>query len=186
MILLLIGMFGTISYQFNKIQKLQKENERVSNNFQNVNQQLQIVEDRNGEYHATVNKLNLTVDELKQYNSSLSEEVYNMRVKLKRANNVTQIVQSIQYKTDTVYLSPVNDSIKRFEIKNEWIENTFDINSNTVSNYNLSVHDSLITVSEVVYKGWWIFKKPKGVRLHVKSLNPYSKFEKIESIDLKR
>lgn len=198
-ILIALALAGTglIIHQRNQISKLKKENERVSNNFFAANQEIKTVRNKNGELSSTVNQLNLTVSELKQYSEQTASELNNMRVKLKNVSNITHFQTRIVYKVDTVFAgdTTIHDSqtlsggSKAFRIKNEWIDNSFqvrnDSNTVSVSNYSLAVRDSIITVTETQYKRFWIFwKRPVGVKLHIKSFNPYSNFEKIESIQL--
>lgn len=197
LIALALAGAGLIIHQRNQISKLKKENERVSNNFFNANQEIKTVRNKNGELSSTVNQLNLTVSELKQYSDKTVSELNNMRVKLKNVSNITHFQTRIVYKVDTVFagdstheeshISSVGS--KAFRIKNEWIDNSFrvgvDSNRMYLSNYSLAVRDSIITVTETQYKRFWIFwKRPVGVKLHIKSFNPYSNFEKIESIQL--
>lgn len=198
LIALALAGAGLIIYQRKQISRLQKENERVSNNFFNANQEIKTVRNKNGELSSTVNQLNLTVSELKQYSEQTASELNNMRVKLKNVNNITHFQTRIVYKVDTVFAGDTTihdgDHIspggsKAFRIKNEWIDNSFQVTTDSnrmyLSNYSLAVRDSIITVTETQYKRFWIFwKRPVGVKLHIKSFNPYSNFEKIESIQL--
>lgn len=197
LIALALAGAGLIIHQRNQISKLKKENERVSNNFFAANQEIKTVRNKNGELSSTVNQLNLTVSELKQYSEKTTSELNNMRVKLKNVSNITHFQTRIVYKVDTVFAgdTTIHDSqtlsggSKAFRIKNDWIDNSFqvrtDSNTVSVSNYSLAVRDSIITVTETQYKRFWIFwKRPVGVKLHIKSFNPYSNFEKIESIQL--
>lgn len=197
LIALALAGAGLIIHQRNQISKLKKENERVSNNFFAANQEIKTVRNKNGELSSTVNQLNLTVSELKQYSEQTASELNNMRVKLKNVSNITHFQTRIVYKVDTVFAGDTvhdGDHIspggsKAFRIKNDWIDNSFqvrtDSNTVSVSNYSLAVRDSIITVTETQYKRFWIFwKRPVGVKLHIKSFNPYSNFEKIESIQL--
>lgn len=198
LIALALAGAGLIIHQRNQISRLQKENERVSNNFFAANQEIKTVRNKNGELSSTVNQLNLTVSELKQYSDKTVSELNNMRVKLKNVSNITHFQTRIVYKVDTVFAGDTTihdgDHIspggsKAFRIKNEWIDNSFQVRTDSnriyLSNYNLVVRDSIITVTETQYKRFWIFwKRPVGVKLHIKSFNPYSNFEKIESIQL--
>lgn len=198
-ILIALALAGTglIIHQRNQISKLKKENERVSNNFFAANQEIKTVRNKNGELSSTVNQLNLTVSELKQYSEQTVSELNNMRVKLKNVSNITHFQTRIVYKVDTVFAGDStheeshisSGGSKAFRIKNEWINNSFQVRTDSnrmyLSNYSLAVRDSIITVTETQYKRFWIFwKRPVGVKLHIKSFNPYSNFEKIESIQL--
>lgn len=207
LIVIALAGAGLIIHQRKQISRLQKENERVSNNFFAANQEIKTVRNKNGELSSTVNQLNLTVSELKQYSEQTTSELNNMRVKLKNVSNITHFQTRIVYKVDTVFAGDTTihdgDHIspggsKAFRIKNEWIDNSFQVRTDSnrdpqapgqgqmyLSNYNLAVRDSIITVTETQYKRFWIFwKRPVGVKLHIKSFNPYSNFEKIESIQL--
>lgn len=198
LIALALAGAGLIIHQRNQISKLKKENERVSNNFFAANQEIKTVRNKNGELSSTVNQLNLTVSELKQYSEQTTSELNNMRVKLKNVSNITHFQTRIVYKVDTVFAGDTTihdgDHIspggsKAFRIKNDWIDNSFQVRTDSnrmyLSNYSLAVRDSIITVTETQYKRFWIFwKRPVGVKLHIKSFNPYSNFEKIESIQL--
>lgn len=199
-ILIVLALTGTglIIHQRKQISKLKKENERVSNNFFAANQEIKTVRNKNGELSSTVNQLNLTVSELKQYSEQTASELNNMRVKLKNVSNITHFQTRIVYKVDTVFAGDttiheqaqhLTSGSKAFRIKNEWIDNSFQVRTDSnrmyLSNYSLAVRDSIITVTETQYKRFWIFwKRPVGVKLHIKSFNPYSNFEKIESIQL--
>lgn len=198
LIALALAGTGLIIHQRNQISKLKKENERVSNNFLSANQEIKTVRNKNGELSSTVNQLNLTVSELKQYSEQTASELNNMRVKLKNVSNITHFQTRIVYKVDTVFAGDttiheqaqhLTSGSKAFRIKNEWIDNSFQVRTDSnrmyLSNYSLAVRDSIITVTETQYKRFWIFwKRPVGVKLHIKSFNPYSNFEKIESIQL--
>ena len=197
LIALALAGTGLIIHQRNQISKLKKENERVSNNFFAANQEIKTVRNKNGELSSTVNQLNLTVSELKQYSEQTASELNNMRVKLKNVSNITHFQTRIVYKVDTVFAGDstheesqtLAGGSKAFRIKNEWIDNSFQVRTDSnrmyLSNYSLAVRDSIITVTETQYKRFWIFwKRPVGVKLHIKSFNPYSNFEKIESIQL--
>ena len=185
----------------NQYLKVRKDRERISENFFNKNQEIQRWKDKNGTLHSAINALNLKESEFKRNNSQLQSELENMRIKLKRVNSVSNTVISYKYKHDTVYAakpvvtSAASGTLRKVyytNITNQWLssswESTLSENNDKllINKYSVQLNDSLLFVTENVYKGWWIFRKLKGVRLHVKSKNIYSNIDQIEYIEIHR
>lgn len=174
--------------------EIKRDRNRIYENFKNKEQTITELRDKNGTLHSMVTGLTLKTNEFKEMNNGLTAELKNMNIKLKRAESVTRTVVKYQFKTDTIYTSIptiIHDStVYITTINNKWINSSWkstisaDSKKLYVSDYSVSLNDSLILVTETKYKGWWIFRKPVGVKLHVKSKNPYSKFERIEYIKL--
>lgn len=172
---------------------LRNDKNRILENYYNKEQQIQTLKDKNGTLHYVVNGLQLTVKEFEKDQVSLVTELKNMRIKLKHAESVSNTVIKYQWKSDTIYKASIENTTsinKRYRtiIDNQWLSSSWNStitgNGDTlnVSDYQVQLNDSLLFVTETVYKGWWIFRKAKGVKLHVKSKNPYSTIEQIEYI----
>lgn len=166
------------------------DRDRIENNFYNINQELDSVKDKNGELHYTVETLNFTKFELEKTKSDLVKEVKNMKLKIKNLESISHTEIKYIKKDSIIYVEKTADTIFTTQIKDDWIDNSWktvltDNRKNLkIYDYNLEITDSIIIPTEIEYKGWWIFKRPKGVKIHVKSLNPYSKINKIEYIRL--
>lgn len=200
-IALLLSLGGSVIL-FQQYLKARKDRERISENFFNKNQEIKHLQDKNGTLHSAINALNLKESEFKRNNSQLKSELENMRIKLKRVNSVSNTVISYKYTHDTVYVTNaagyVKDSsgaarkVYYTNITNQWLssswESTLSENNDKllIDKYSVALNDSLLFVTENVYKGWWIFRKLKGVRLHVKSKNIYSNIDQIEYIEIHR
>ena len=165
---------------------LKKENNRLTYNITNVNQQLDSVVDKNGELHYTINSLNLKASELNKINSELNDELKNMKIKIKNLQNATVIDIQYKYIHDTIVAKQINDSVYKTIIDTpyynaEWFS-VISENNLTVTDYQTQFNDTIITATEIKYKGWWFWRKPKEIKFHIKSKNPYSKLEKTETI----
>lgn len=187
----LILMLITIGYQQNKIDKLKTENDRIENNFLNANQKLDSVKNRNGNYHYTVEALELTKKELQKTNSDLVDQLDQMKLKLKNLESITKTEVKYVVKDSVVYVDKYTDSTYFAKREDNWIKNTWKSTVTRdgnllISDYQLEVRDSILMPVEIEYKGWWIFRKPKGVRVHIQSVNPHSRFEKVEYIKLSK
>lgn len=197
-ILLAIGCY--CGYDYSK--KLKTENVRLQKNFYIVQEQIDSVIDRNGELHFTVNTLEVKKKELEKSNTELTSEIKNMRIKLKNVEQITSSNLSYQFIQDSlqqiisVYeqnsLVSNVDSIKVFQtnynndyISTHW-KSIVDNKNNTlqITDYQCIFYDSLLYITEIEYKGWWFWRKPKNIKLHVKSVNPYSQINDVRNIQI--
>ena len=190
-ILVIIGFAGI--YFGKSYISLKNDNKRLTYNITNINQQLDSVVDKNGELHYTVNSLNLKASELKNTNSELNDELKNMKVKIKNLEAASSVNIQYKYIHDTIYSSNIiidtltgNRTFKTI-IDTEyysanWNSTIIDNNKLLVTDYQTQFNDTIITATEIIYKGWWFWRKPKEIKFHIKSKNPYSKLEKTESI----
>ena len=189
--LLIVGFVGI--YFGKSYFLLKKDNKRLEYNLTNVNQKLDSVVDKNGELHYTVNSLNLKTSELNKVNSELNEELKNMKIKIKNLQNASVVDIQYKYVHDTIYSENViidtltgNKTYKTI-IDNsyysaKWNSTIIDNKKLLVTDYQTQFNDTIITATEIKYKGWWFWRKPKEIKFHVKSKNPYSKLNQTESI----
>ena len=183
-ILVIMGFAGI--YFGKSYLSLKKENNRLTYNIVNINQQLDSVIDKNGELHYTINSLNLKTSELSKVNSELNDELKNMKIKIKNLQNATIIDIQYKYIHDTIVAKQVNDSVYKTIIDTpyynaEWFS-TVSENNLTVTDYQTQFNDTIITATEIKYKGWWFWRKPKQIKFHIKSKNPYSNINQVENI----
>lgn len=195
-LLALVVIFGIITISLSKrVTSLKEENNRIRNNFNNVvKNELKVVKDKNNELHSVVNTLQLQKDEFESLYSDTQKELENMRIKTKnvrsivKTNTIFKYIQkdSIQFVSvpisDTVFNTKYTDN-KWFstEWKTEISKNNSVIN---ISDFKITANDSIYVVSEIEYRGFWFWRKPKNIKLHIKSKNPYISHDSVESIDL--
>lgn len=188
--LVVIVLVGLAIWQASTINKYKKDNQRLEYVISNVNQQIDSVKDKNGEYHQTINVLTLKSSELSKINSGLQLELENMKIKIKNLQNATVIVPEYVYKTDTVkttiFVREKNSWLSNIEnpyVTASWVSTVDSLTNNLiVTDYQTQFNDTIITATEIIYKGWWFWRKPKEIKLHLKSTNPYSNFKDIQSI----
>jgi hypothetical protein len=167
---------------------------RMNNNFKNVNSTLDSIKTKNGEYVYTINGLELTVKEFKEYNSSLEGEIKNLKLKLKNVNSVSKIeyVYVIAKDSNNINIEQTNDSCFKAFYDDDWTNFSENIcmsdNKTTIAidSLKFKLTDSLLIVHDEIYKGWWFWRKAIGTKLYVKSYNPYIDINKIESITFKK
>ncbi len=166
--------------------KIIDENSRLKNNFSNSQFELDSVKNKNGEYHVVVGGLVLEKNELKDFNFELTEEIKKLNIKLKNVGTITKIEYVYVYDIDTIIIEKLSDSIFRASYKDEWLElsqkvYTFNLGKDIkIDSVNINIKDGLTIVEEVEYKGWWFWKKAKGVKLHIDSENPHLNIHRTE------
>ena len=181
---------------------------RQTENFKTLSQELKVTRAQNGELIYSVNTLQMTSDEVKKTLPAVEAELKNMGLKLKNTQSITDVKYSYKTIYDTVKAS------KEFKYENDIISYDVNkiVDSTKVSgkinvpvNYdstyqlynidfvkqpylnNLSFEykGNLSIINEIQYRRSWIFwKKPVGVKTHIKSNNDSFKIDQIQSIQL--
>ena len=185
--ILIIVLLGFTGIYFGKSYiSYKNENKRLSYNLSIINNQLDSVVDKNGELHYTISSLNLKSNELKNINSELESELKNMKIKIKNLENASVTKIEYKYFTDTIYSEKIVDNKYITTIDDPYYSASWN---STISNDNLIVtdyqthfNDTIITATEIKYKGWWFWRKPKEIKFHIKSKNPYSNINQVENI----
>lgn len=142
-----------------------------------------------------VQGLRLNASDLKKVNSELAKEIEDMKVKLKNATSISQIETSFDYANkdsivaEEIIAPDIPEVIdKRFSIKNESIVMSFTVRDCSVilpESLTLSINNKQSIVTDVTYKGWWLWKKAVGVNLKVKNSNKYYSVINAYYIDLR-
>jgi hypothetical protein len=158
----------------------------AQNNFAQSQTDAKIWKSKYGVYVSEAKTYQLTVKQLKEYRSKDAEIIKQMGLKLKNINSIQSVVTNTEYKIITqVKDSIIRDTVMpcinykdRFLYINGCIENKV---------FSGVVHttDSVYTVPEIVYKGWFIFKRAVGVRMLTTNANPNATITFNEYVEIK-
>ena len=158
---------------------------RAQQNLYNSDFQIDTLKTKNGELQYAVNTLTIKAKDLEELNPKLVEEIKNLKLKLKHVNTATQIQYNYTIKYDTVFVYKLTDTTFKASTKDAWSDFSCDIcianNTVEVGNVGISLKDSLILVEEIKYKGFWFWKRPVYMTLHIKSENPYFNLDKVQT-----
>lgn len=131
-----------------------------------------------------INGLVLSLNDAENYNRSLVAKLNNMKVKNKELTSLVEIQeQQLAQNPDTVFVHivPPTDTTRRelnVLYKDAWMtadikiqddENKAWINPGDMV---YSTTDTITMANKIKYKGWWIFKRPVGVEVHLLNSNP--------------
>ena len=163
--------------------------QRNQTNLENSAFTIKTLEAKNKTYYYEVNQLLVDKESLRMLNQGLVNQVTNLNSKLKNLAAVTAISLAYEVKIDSVPIYIYDTIAMRGAIKYtdnyvslagvvDWKEKSFeDINI-------VVVEDSLLFVTETVYKGWWFWRKPKYTKLKIHATNPYLILNNVETYNL--
>lgn len=141
---------------------------------------------------ASVQKLTLTVDELRRNYGDLCRTADDLNVKLKRIQSTattatrTEVKVVTVIKDSVVYRDGQLDSMLVFNWRDPWVDVSGSIRRDSV---DLGIHstDTLVQiVHRVPHKFWFIKWGTKAIRQEVVSTNPHTKITYSEYIELKK
>lgn len=193
-ILLIAGAFW---FLINRNKALSIDNNRLAENQKNFDFKFDSVRTTNGKLQYSVNALTLKTSEFENINSNLTNELKTMNLKLKNIQSLTKSNFGYQVKPDVIKVEKVVTEIPDEQSFNfGWKDNYASVDGNLafkgtiiglpkISNLKLSITDSLTSAAEIQYKRVWLFwKKPKAIKIHLKSESPYFKLDKIQTYQL--
>lgn len=192
--LIILILVVILVWNFKNKHKIKQDVKRLERNIENIGFKLDSTKLINDNYMYTTNALQVKASELQYTNENLSKQLDIMGVKLKNAQSATSIKTNTVYEkspADTVKVIAVNDSTFWAIHKTDWILLKEKIKVSPVGesyklvidSLHLEIKDNLYIVHEKTTKGWWFWKKVIGVKIHVTSDNPYTKIDRIESLN---
>ena len=186
--LLLVALFALQSFY----SKERQTRIRTENNLNASLSEIKTYKTKNGELISVVQGYEFKVREFEKLLPELYAEIKGLKIKVKNVQSVTQIETKIVYKNkDSIVYIPVRDSTARlFPIDDEWIKAEVIVTRCEVilpgDFYIKNIPNKTTLVPEVTYKGWWFWRKPVGIDLHIKQSNPYVQTTGATYIDLRK
>lgn len=177
-----VYMYNLLSNKKSQIQVLENNQESLAKDVETYrNDKNQLVQKNT--------QLQLTVNEMKELNLLSKQEMKDMEVKYKNLQTYVKVLLESKQDTtvavrDTTF---VQDSTlivgKHFNFDNYWYRCDGTIYNDKVD-LKLGCNHEVIAASEIIYKGWWIFKKPKKIETTVMVANPNDTIKKSLVIDV--
>ena len=171
--ILCLAMGLTIYFGYKHTIRLKSSLKTAQNNFAQSQTELKAWKSKYGVSVSEAKTYKLTVEQLKEYRAKDAEVIKSMGLKLKNIQSIHTVVTNTEYKI----ITEVRDSIVRdtlipcIDYKDRFISINGCIDNKKFTG-NVHTTDSVYTVPEIVYKGWFIFKRAKGVRLLTTNTNP--------------
>ena len=177
------------------LSRCNKDRERLQNNQNALMQEVRLYETKLGESAASVQRLQLTKDELEGKYKAICQEAEDLGIKLKRLQSVSQtttqaeIHAKAEIRDSIVYKPEIHlvDTLKAFCWKDPpWAFVDGVIDSGKVD-LSISTNDTIIQIVHRVPKKFLFFRfGTKAIRQEIITKNPYNRIRYSEYIELKK
>lgn len=139
--------------------------------------------------------LTLSLNDLKQVNGKLYDNIKKLDVKNKNLESVVALYQQqITNNKDSVRVETIvvkDTTIQRFEWHNDWNRIRCEIQNNTIlpGKLQLNSRDSIYFATQIKYKRYWYTfwkRTPIGVQIDALNMNPNSEITGSDYIKLRK
>ncbi len=190
-IIIYIALIGTASLSMRSCQKQKQEREVAERNLEALASDIEKYQTKSGEDAVIIQGLEIDKNSLSKINAELAKDLEDTKVKLKNAKAVIRVKTEYKYRnikdTIPVYIS---DSITKVNIDEPFLKLNLEVdnqrNAINPEKLTLIIPNKQDIISEIKYKGWWIFKKKRGVQVTVVNSNPYIETSEGFYVDFKK
>lgn len=192
-VLLILVLFGVIRL-LNTVWHLKNENGRLSDNQRALLSDINHYRTRDSLSVASVERLTLSVGELKQYNGELLQTIEDLNIKARRVQSISRTAAETEYRVETVFKDSVIvsykdsvtlDTLRCVNYSDSWLRFTACERNGTLDTF-IESRDTLISIVHRVPKRFLFFRfGTKAVRQEIMSKNPHSKISYTEYIEVK-
>lgn len=173
-------------FMFNRNKQLKSDVQQQKQNVEILNKNYKTYKTAFGQSVAEAYALKYTLEEFENYEGRLTKEISDLNLKLKNVKSTITVVTKTELKTrvETIYI----DSVKCFNFEDKWNKVSGCFTERDSVDLQLVVRDSLDIIPSIVpkYKFLWWTWGVKAVKVNVVSQNPFSEFEYLKYIELKK
>lgn len=174
------------------IHHLRGEQRRLLRNQHSLLADIDLYRTREGESAATVELLELRIDEFREQRARDADYIRSLDIRLRRAESYAKSATESRYTAtlplrDTIILrDTIRDTVRIFEYDDAWSSMSGHIANDTIR-YDLRSIDTLRqVVHRVPRKIWFIKYGTKAIRQEITSSNPHTTLVYTEYIELER
>lgn len=176
---------------FKANKSLNDENTRLGSNQKALLDKATYYQTEAGKSAASVQKLELSYEELKDNYQDICNVADELGIKVKRLQSVattatvTDVNVETKVKDSIIYKNGVIDSVKAFKWRDAWVDVAGTIKGDDVS-LGMTSKDTLIQIVHRVPRKFLFFRwGTKAIRQEITSTNPHSKIIYTDYIELK-
>ena len=188
--LLILGLSTALVITLKVSSKRKADAERNYTNLQNSAFTIKELKAKNDSTYYEINQLMVDQETLRMLNIGLTNQVTNLNTKLKNLAAVTAIQLQYNVRIDSIpiYIPDTTNRYGRVSYNDNYVSlaGAIDWKEKSFEDINIVVtEDSLLILTETVYRGWWFWKRPKYSKIKISSTNPYLILNNVESYNLK-
>lgn len=193
LIIMCVVLFLISAFLAQSLVEANKEKTRLQNNQEALMEDVQYYQDEAGRNAASVQRLELSKDELEAYNGELIQRIEDLNIKLKRVQAATTTATQTKVEIKTV----IRDSIiyvdssriatlPAIKWHDPWVKVDGIIMPDSTVDLSIQSVDTLYQVVHRVPKKFWFIRYgTKAIRQEITSSNPHTKIVYSEYIELK-
>lgn len=174
-----------------RVDKLKNENRTYQANQAALLDKAQYYQTENDKSAAAVQKLTLTVDELKGHYEHIKAAADELSINLKRIQSASTAATHTELRVITdirdsvVYRDRLLDTIKCFNWEDTWMKVHGEIGKDSVD-MTVESTDTIVQIIHRIPHKWWFFKwGTKAIQQEIISKNPHNKITYTDYIELK-
>lgn len=186
-----IALLLIIAWLSYSVDRIKDERDRYKSNQTTLMSRVEFYQTENGKSVASVQRLMLTFDELKENYDSVCRTADELRIKVKRLQSVSNTAT----KSEVIFKTVVRDSmvyvkgdpvdLSVFDWRDPWTDVSGIIDRDSVELHIQSCDTLVQMVHRVPHKWWFIKWGTKAIRQEVMSRNPHTKMVYSEYLELK-
>lgn len=187
-----IGLGIALLLSVNRCSQVREENKRLSSNQRALLTDITYYKTQDSLNAASIEKLTLTVGEIKRHYPDLKREVENLGIKLKRVEQLAQTATESTYPVETTIRDSIfiRDTVpvtlRCIDFDNRYLSLS-GCEENGLFKGNIRTVDTLVQVVHRVPRKFLFFRwGVKAIRQEIVSKNPYSKITYSEYLELKK
>ena len=168
------------------------ENQRLERNQHSLFSDIEFYQTRAGESAASVEALELELDEFREHRAADIERIKALDIRLRRAESFAMSATESHYEAtlplrDTIIIrDTIRDTVRMFEGGDRWSKIRGIINVDSIA-YTLHSVDTLYQVVHRVPRRFWFIRYgTKAIRQEIVSSNPHTQLVYTEYIELPR
>lgn len=159
------------------------ENERLSSNQDALLTKAQTYKTESDRNAMSVKTLTLTVDELKEHESQLTDKCKELELKLKRVQSITQAGTQSDYNLtgvvrDSIVYVPVKgayDTLRCSDYQDPYISFSYCVDSANIYTADIQTRDTITAIAHRIPKKFLFFRYgTKEIKMEVLSSNPHT------------
>lgn len=192
-VIILVGLtalsVGVSCYLYQRLSNKNQQIKVLENNQESLAKDVETYRNDKNQLIQKYTQLQLTSEEIKKLNLANFEELSDMKVKYKNLQSyVNVLIESSKDTTINVVDTVIKiDSTlivgKHFKFDDYWYRCEGALYNDKVD-LKMGCNHGITAASEIIYKGWWIFKKPKKIQTTVLVTNPNDTIKKSIVIDV--
>lgn len=170
--------------------RIRQENKRLKDNQTALMKRIQEQTLKDGTHKVEIERLTLTKDELEEYNSVLSDELKQLKIKYKRLQQYQQTSIVGEYRIDTVEIikevAIANDTVIHLRYADDYISIYGETDRERLYNMAITTYDTITTlVSKEYRKRFLFFRWRPYYKITIHNKNPYSRINNAEYVEVK-